>query len=73
MKKQRIILVATLCLQLLTFNLVAQVETPAPKQTKRTLILNGIAHLGNGKIIDNAAIAFEDGKFTIVADAKTIV
>ena len=72
MKKPHIILIATLCLQLLTLNILAQVETPAPKQIKKILILNGVAHLGNGKVIENAAIAFENGKLTTVADAKTI-
>lgn len=72
MKKLCIIIVATLCLQLLTFNSVAQIETPAPKQTKKILLLNGIAHLGNGKVIENSAIAFVDGKITLVANAAAI-
>ena len=72
MKKLHIILVAAFCLQLLSFDLTAQIETPAKKQTKNILLLNGIAHLGNGEIIENSAIAFEDGKLTIVANAKTI-
>jgi hypothetical protein len=72
MKKLHIVLVATLILQLSTFNLVAQIETPAKKQTKSILLMNGFAHLGNGKIIENSVIAFEEGKLTIVANAKTI-
>lgn len=47
-------------------------QTPAQKQTKSILILNGTAHLGNGKIIENSAIGFKDGKITMVADAKLI-
>ncbi|MBP2281777.1 imidazolonepropionase-like amidohydrolase [Flavobacterium sp. CG_23.5] len=47
-------------------------QTPAPKQSKSILILNGIAHLGNGKIIENSAIGFIDGKITLVADATLI-
>lgn len=54
------------------FNLNAQVETPAPKQTKKILLLNGIAHIGNGKVIKNAAIAIENGKLTLVANAAAI-
>lgn len=50
----------------------AQVETPAPKQTKKIMLLNGIAHLGNGKVIKNSAISIVDGKFNIVADAAVI-
>ena len=53
-------------------SLSAQIETPAPKQTKKIMLLNGIAHLGNGEIIHNSAIAFEDGKLTIVANAAAI-
>lgn len=34
--------------------------------------MNGTAHLGNGKVIKNSAIAFKDGKLTLVADASTI-
>lgn len=47
-------------------------QTPAPKQSKSILILNGTAHLGNGKIIENSAIGFIDGKITLVADATLI-
>lgn len=54
------------------FSLTAQIETPAPKQTKKIMLLNGIAHLGNGKVIENSAIAIEDGKLTIVANAAAI-
>ena len=34
--------------------------------------MNGIAHLGNGTVIENSAIGFEKGKITFVADATTI-
>lgn len=34
--------------------------------------MNGIAHLGNGEIIENSVIGFEKGKFILVADAKTV-
>lgn len=36
------------------------------------LILNATAHLGNGQVIPNSAIAFDAGKITMVADATTI-
>lgn len=51
---------------------VLQAQTPAPLQSKPVLILNATAHLGNGSTIENSAIAFEDGKLTLVADARTI-
>ena len=51
--------------------LLAQ-PTPAAPQTESILILNATAHLGNGEVIQNAAIGFEKGKLTLVADATTI-
>ena len=47
-------------------------QIPANKQTKSILILNGFAHLGNGKVIENSAIGFKDGKIILVEDAKTL-
>ena len=58
---------------ILAIGLVANAQqTPANKQTKSILILNGTAHLGNGKVIENSAIGFKDGKITLVADARLI-
>jgi len=50
----------------------AQNPTPATEQKDAVLILNGIAHLGNGKVIQNSAIGFKDGKLTLVGDATVI-
>ena len=50
----------------------SQRPVPAKPQTKRILLMNGIAHLGNGKVIPNSVIGFKDGKFTLVADATVI-
>jgi imidazolonepropionase-like amidohydrolase len=36
------------------------------------LILNGTAHLGNGKVIENSAIGIRNGKIDLVADATLI-
>ena len=47
-------------------------QIPANKQTKSILILNGFAHLGNGKVIENSAIGFKNGKIILVDDAKTV-
>lgn len=58
---------------LLTVSCIAQFNpAPAPKQTRSVLILNATAHLGTGESLENAAIAFKDGKITMVADARTI-
>ncbi|PCI96712.1 MAG: amidohydrolase [Flavobacteriales bacterium] len=72
MKNLHIILGVTFYFLLSTFYSVAQIETPGKKQTKKIMLLNGIAHLGNGKVIENSAIAFEDGKITLVANAAAI-
>jgi imidazolonepropionase-like amidohydrolase len=55
----------------LSINTNAQ-QTPAAKQSQSILILNATAHLGNGKVIENSAIGFKDGKLILVADAQTI-
>ncbi|MGB1313255.1 MAG: amidohydrolase family protein [Bizionia paragorgiae] len=55
---------------LLSSVLLAQ-QTPAPKQTQAISIEGATAHLGNGKVIDNALIMFNDGKLTFVGSALT--
>jgi len=50
----------------------AQSPTPAPPQSGAILILGATAHLGNGQAVPNSAIAFDNGKLTLVADATTI-
>ncbi len=47
-------------------------QTPAEAQEGSILVLNAKAHLGNGKVIENSAIGFENGKLTLVADATLI-
>ncbi len=47
---------------------VAQ-QTPAPIQKEIITIVGATAHIGNGNVIENSVIVFEDGKLTIVADA----
>lgn len=47
----------------------AQPPSPAKKQSKPVVLVGGIAHLGNGQVIGNAVIAFENGKITSVNEA----
>lgn len=47
-------------------------QNPASPQSQPILIMNATAHLGNGEVIENAAIAFDNGELTLVADATTI-
>lgn len=44
---------------------------PAPPQNGAILLLGATAHLGNGQVINNAAIGFNGGKITLVADGNT--
>ncbi len=64
------ILLSIFCLA--TVLSIAQVPSPAAKETRSTLILNGTAHLGNGQVIPNAIIGIIDGKLSVVGDASTI-
>lgn len=50
----------------------AQTPAPAPPQKGAILIIGATAHVGNGQVIPNSAIAFENGKLTLVADATAI-
>jgi len=57
---------------LCSYNLSAQNPAPGKAKDGKTLIMNARAHLGNGKVIENSAIAFENGKLILVADATMI-
>ncbi|WP_052143744.1 amidohydrolase family protein [Wocania ichthyoenteri] len=58
------ILILTLCSSVV----IAQ-QTPAPKQTKAITIEGATAHLGNGKVIENSLIMFNEGKITFIGSA----
>ncbi len=49
-----------------------QAPVPASAQNGAILVLNATAHIGNGTVVNNSAIAFDKGKITMVADATTI-
>ena len=49
-------------------NITAQ-QTPADKQTTAVAIEGATAHLGNGQVIENSLIMFNDGKITFVGSA----
>ena len=56
---------------LMQINLFAQ-QTPAAVQSEAILITGATAHLGNGEVIANSVIAFENGKLTLVGDATRV-
>lgn len=61
------ILILTLCVSVISF---AQ-QTPGDKQTTAITIEGATAHLGNGDVIENALIMFENGTLTYVGSANT--
>jgi imidazolonepropionase-like amidohydrolase len=58
-----------LLLCLLTVGAMAQVPAPGDPQEQPIILLGATAHLGNGEVIENSAVAFEDGKLTMVGTA----
>ena len=59
-----------LVLLLAIFQVQAQ-QTPAPVQTGEITLTGGIAHIGNGEVIEKSLIFIKDGKITGVYDALT--
>lgn len=70
MKKVTNILTALL---LLTFVIASWgQQTPAPKQSEAISITGATAHIGDGTVVENCTIVFEDGKITALgSDATT--
>lgn len=66
---KKTLLTSLLLLPVLVF---AQQPVPAKKQSKSILLMNGICHVGNGKVIQNSVVGFKDGVITLVADATVI-
>ncbi|TND08239.1 MAG: metal-dependent hydrolase superfamily protein precursor [Bacteroidetes bacterium] len=50
----------------------AQRPVPAKPQSKSILLMNGVAHIGNGTVIENSVIGLKEGKIVLVADARTV-
>ena len=46
-------------------------QTPAPPQNGAISIIGATAHIGNGEVIENSVIIFENGKLTTVTDANS--
>lgn len=49
---------------LLSVPALAQVPAPAPKQGKPLLLKGATLHVGNGQVVQNAAVGFDNGKIT---------
>ena len=50
----------------------AQTPVPAKPQVKPIALTGGVAHIGNGQVIQNSLITFDKGKLTGVADASVV-
>src|SRR5690606_29337085 len=66
--KKNLITLANILWFCITTNFAQQ--TPAPPQTTAITIAGAVAHLGNGEVIENSLIMFENGKLSFVGDAK---
>ena len=53
----------------LSLSVQALTPEPAPAQTKAIAITGVTAHIGNGEVIDNATITFNQGKITSIGKA----
>lgn len=51
---------------IITVCLVAQRPKPAPKQSQPMAIVGAMLHLGNGNVIENGSLLFENGKITAI-------
>lgn len=51
-------------------NVFSQSDVPAPalKQSKSVYLTHATIHIGDGKVLQNATIAFDDGKIILVAE-----
>lgn len=71
-KYNSIFLLCTVWLMALSRGHAQTIPTPAAAQSEPILIMNAKAHIGNGKVIENAVIGFENGKLILVADATVV-
>ena len=51
---------------------IALMLTISANAERPTLFIGATAHLGNGEVIENAAISIKDGKFELIADASRV-
>ncbi len=59
-----------LVILVVTGSIYAQ-QTPSPAQNEAVTIVGATAHIGNGEVIENSLIIFENGIITQVLDATT--
>jgi len=52
-----------------SFKAWAQVPAPVPAQSKPVLLIGATLHVGNGSVVEKAAVAFDKGKITYAGPA----
>jgi imidazolonepropionase-like amidohydrolase len=57
----------TICLVMFSGFVFSQ-QVPGKEQSKSILISNGILHVGNGELLENAFVGFENGKINYVSN-----
>jgi imidazolonepropionase-like amidohydrolase len=57
-------IIAFLAMVVLPFVGQAQVPAPAPEQARPVLLVGGVLHVGDGTVVQNAAVGFDQGKIT---------
>jgi imidazolonepropionase-like amidohydrolase len=70
--KMKTLNIKLLLIAVLSFSLSSAQQTPAPKQSKTIAITGATAHIGNGTVIENSIIIFEDGILKSVADMTMV-
>jgi hypothetical protein len=48
-------------------------QTPAPKQTEAITIVGATAHIGDGTVVENSNIVFENGKIMSIGGSGSRV
>jgi imidazolonepropionase-like amidohydrolase len=64
-------IVSILYILLFSLPVLAQPPSPAKKQTKPITLTGGTVHIGNGQVIQNGVITFENGKITAIGESST--
>ncbi len=70
--KMKTLNIKLLLIAVLSFSISIAQQTPAPKQSKAIAITGATVHVGNGNVIENSIVIFEDGKLKTVADMTLV-
>ena len=49
-----------------SFTLLTNAQNRQQSQEQRTVVTNAVIHTGNGTVIENGIMAFDNGKLTLV-------